>query len=270
MKNRFVSRSDSYNLTPAQIEFVRTTETIVYKLLEETPPNGAAFANCVRHMLKREELWNNWKNDGCKEFKRPGPPIDEQTLPPAKKEKLNLGDHIRDATKQKKFYMGNAELTRLWNLCPDNLQACRGEDRNFLPSIESYLENPRDKMDPSYEWRALRLLARQSPLFFSLIQSPNKVSDYLESVRKKIHEVKSKHKPDVEIKTENDSDLVMDKEDGLVEEDGELMKTEHLSSDDKNVHKTVTATDEQMRELCVIINDDWKRLAAKLGRFLHT
>lgn len=251
------------------MDFVRMTETNVYKLLEETPPNGAAFANCVRHMLKREELWNNWKNDGCKEFKRPGPPIEEQTTPPAKKDKLNLGDLIRDATKQKKFYMGNAELTRLWNLCPDNLQACRGEDRNFLPSIESYLENPRDKMDPSYEWRALRLLARQSPLFFSLIQSPNKVSEYLESVRKKIHEVKSKkHKPDVETKTENDSDLVMDKEDGLVEEDAELMKADHLSGDDKNVHKTVTATDEQMRELCVIINEDWKRLAAKLGNIL--
>lgn len=84
--------------------------------------------------------------------------------------------------------MGNTELTRLWNICPDNLQACRGEDRNFLPSIETYLENPKDKVDQSFEWRALRLLARQSPHFFSLTQTPNKVSDYLEGVRKKIKE----------------------------------------------------------------------------------
>lgn len=262
--------SDTHSLTAAQIDFVRTTETNVYKLLEETPPNGTAFAHCVRHMLKREELWNNWKNDGCKEFKRPGPPLDDQTVPTAKREKPLLGDLIRDATRQKKFYMGNGELTRLWNLCPDNLQACRGEDRNFLPPIDSYLECPRDRLDQSYEWRALRLLARQSPLFFTLNQSnqssntPPTVSEYLDSVRNKIHEVKSKSKQDVDAKTENDTDLVMDKED--VEEDTELMKAELLSStDDKNVHKTVTATDDQMRELCVIINDDWQRLAAKLG-----
>ena len=29
---------------------------------------------------------------------------------------------IRDATANKKFLMGNVPLTRLWNLCPDNLQ----------------------------------------------------------------------------------------------------------------------------------------------------
>lgn len=163
--------------------------------------------------------------------------------------------------------MGNQELTRLWNLYPDNLLACRGEDRNFLPSIETYLENPRDKTDPSYEWRALRLLARQSPLFFTQIQSPNKVSDYLETVRKKIHETKSKHqKPEAEsIKADHDGDLVVEKEDGLVEEDSELMKTEQLPQDDRNIHKTVIATEEQMKALCVIIDQSWKTLATKLG-----
>lgn len=45
---------------------MRDTEIIVYKLLEETPPNGKKFADSVRHMLKREDLWNNWKNEGCK------------------------------------------------------------------------------------------------------------------------------------------------------------------------------------------------------------
>lgn len=108
--------------------------------------------------------------------------------PPAKRQKRSLGDSVRESIRQNRFYMGNTELTRLWNICPDNLQACRGEDRNFLPSIETYLENPKDKVDQSFEWRALRLLARQSPHFFSLTQTPNKVSDYLEGVRKKIRE----------------------------------------------------------------------------------
>jgi THO complex subunit 1 len=65
----------------------------------------------------------------------------------------------------------SSELTRLWNLCPDNLQASKGVNRNFLPSLESYLGNRKEKADPSFEWRALRLLARQSPHFFTLFNS---------------------------------------------------------------------------------------------------
>lgn len=161
--------------------------------------------------------------------------------------------------------MGNSELTRLWNLCPDNLEACRGDDRNFLPTIESYLENPKDKSDPSYEWRALRLLARQSPLFFTHLAAPTKIPDYLKKIREKIHETTTKNvKTEQEnSKPENDGDLVVEKED--VEDDSDLMRADQLTQDDRNVHKTVTATEEQMKALCVIINDDWKKLADKLG-----
>lgn len=62
----FLLSRDSQVLTASQNEFVKETEVKVYRLLEETPPNGKAFAQTVRHMLKREELWNNWKNEGCK------------------------------------------------------------------------------------------------------------------------------------------------------------------------------------------------------------
>lgn len=161
--------------------------------------------------------------------------------------------------------MGNSELTRLWNLCPDNLQACRGDDRNFLPPIDSYLDTPSDKTDPSYEWRALRLLARQSPLFFSLTPTPNKVSEYLDNVREKLNETKTKVKTENENKVDTDNDLMMEKEDGLVEEDSELLKSEPLSQDDANVHKIVTANDDQMRDLCTIIGNDWEKIASKLG-----
>lgn len=222
-------------------------------------------------MLQREELWNNWKNDGCKEFKRPELPAastEDVSKPPAKKLRRNLGDSTRDACKQSKFFLGNTELTRLWNLCPDNLQACRGEDRNFLPSIETYLENPKDKVDPSFEWRALRLLARQSPHFFTPIQTPNKVSDYLEGVRKKIHESKTKVKIEVptEIKTEA-IEVVTEKDDGLdvVQDEAELLKTESMGNDDTNTHKTVETTPEQIAELSVVIGSSWKKLGTKLG-----
>lgn len=197
------------------------------------------------------------------EFTRPEIQSDDTVKHcPAKRQKLELGNAILDARKQNKFYMGNTELTRLWNLCPDNLQACRGVDRNFLPSIEAYLNNPKDKVDPSFEWRALRLLARQSPHFFTMIQTPNKVSDYLEGVRRKIHESKSKVKIEVvqEIKQEPN-----DKEDGLMDVQ-ELIKTEQLTPEEKNTHKTIVATPEQLKELSVIIGSSWKKLATKLGK----
>lgn len=219
----------------------------------------------MKQQTFKEKKSNSFVSYFVIEFKRPEPPADDQAKVPAKKQRRNLGDIIHEATKQNKFHLGNSELTRLWNLCPDNLQACRGEDRNFLPPIDSYLEIPPEKTDPSYEWRALRLLARQSPLFFSLTPAPNKVSEYLENVRKKLNETKSKVKPENENKMDTDNDLMMEKEDGLVEEESELLKSEQLIQDDANVHKIITATDEQMRELCVIIGNDWEKIAAKLG-----
>lgn len=197
------------------------------------------------------------------EFKRPEVPADDQTVP-AKKPKRNLGEIIHETSKHNKFFLGNNELTRLWNLCPDNLQACRGADRNFLPPVDSYLENQINNSDPSYEWRALRLLARQSPLFFSLTTTNNKVSEVLETVRKKLNENKCK-KTEFETKTDGDNELMMEKEDGLVEEDNELMKPDNLLPDDTNAHKVAIATEEQICELCNIIGAEWERLGQKLG-----
>lgn len=61
-------------------------------------------------MLQREEMWNNWKNDGCKEFKKPEqqeePTDDEAKPPPAKRSKRPLGDCLRDAARSGKFYLG--------------------------------------------------------------------------------------------------------------------------------------------------------------------
>lgn len=285
---------DVQNLTAAQIEYIKETEIKIYRLIEETPSNGPKFAEAVRHMLKREDLWNTWKNEGCKgrcriskacigltklliffyrigditEFKPPELPNDDHPKIPAKKPKRNLGDIIYDASKQNKFFMGNAELTKLWNVCPDNLQACRGDDRNFLPPIESYLDAPPDKTDASYEWRALRLLARQSPLFFSISPSASKVADYLETVRKKINEGKSKTKTETEPKNDAESDLMMEKEDGLVEDDSEMEKADQLMHDDGNAHRKPAAalSADQMRELCGKIGADWEKLANKLGK----
>lgn len=75
-------------------------------MLEETPPYGRRFARTVQHMLQREEMWNNWKNDGCKEFKKPEQPEEPIEPPPAKRPKRPLGDCLRDAARSGKFYLG--------------------------------------------------------------------------------------------------------------------------------------------------------------------
>ena len=38
----------------------------------------------------------------------------------------------------------------MWNLCPDNLEACRAVERDFLPSLENYFEEAIDQLDPKY------------------------------------------------------------------------------------------------------------------------
>ncbi|XP_055851554.1 THO complex subunit 1 [Episyrphus balteatus] len=264
-------KTDSLTLTSSQSEFIKETEAKVYKLIGETPPNGKKFAKTVEHMLQREEMWNNWKNDGCKEFKKPDS-NEEGYKPPSKRQKKSLGDNIKEANRQGKFFLGNDVLTKLWNVSPDNLQACKSEDRNFLPPVDTYIENPREKNDPSFEWRALRLLARQSPHFFTSVNAPSyKIADYLESVRKKIQ--KEKHEINKvggqpENTTESTVEVPEQEQVALetVTEESELLKPEPmLVQDDKNTHKTITASKENIEELSPKIGTDWKKLGKKLG-----
>jgi THO complex subunit 1 len=42
-------------------------------------------------------------------------------------------------------------MNRLWNLCPDNMAACRSKDRDFLPTLENYFEEAIEQLDPSVE-----------------------------------------------------------------------------------------------------------------------
>lgn len=304
-------RSETFILTAAQSDYIRDTDLTIYRLLDETPPNGSRFAATVRHMLDREQMWNNWKNDGCKEFSRPttaavavddaAPAVAKPALTGAaaaakRQSECRLGDLVQESIAQKRFYMGCPELTRLWNICPDNLQACRGADRNFLPSIESYLENPKDKTDPSFEWRALRLLARQSPHFFSMTQTPNKVSDYLEVVRKKIHESRLKAAAaqaptptpaataagaeNTALRTNGAAGRTSAKssaaaaavavyevaEDSSVDASDDAMATvAPINEDDHNTHRIAIVTAEQKAQVAAIIDADWLRVAAKFG-----
>jgi len=149
----------------------------VYNLLKETPPDGEQFAASVKHILNREEFWNQWKNEGCKSFDKPK--INASVPIIKKPKKKPMGDDILEGDGTIK--MGAAELTRLWNLEPDNLKACASEGRIFLPELESFLEEAVEQTDPDAQieeeyklindqgwcWRALRLLARKSSVFWA-------------------------------------------------------------------------------------------------------
>lgn len=251
---KFKSEKDQLNAT--QQEWLQETETIVFKLLKETPPNGKEFVETIKHILKREEMWNSWKNDSCREIQRPVGNQPRTTEAPPKRKML--GEIIADATKAGKFDLGNAELTRLWNLCPDNLQACKGTDRNFLPSLESYLDNPKEKSDPTYEWRALRLVSRQSSHFFTLLSPPNdkieKIPDYLKMFHQKIQKDKGDVKAD-SLANMNSVELQIAQVDTI--EDGD--------TPEENIHKTTSATPEQIVEISKAVGEDWKKLGVKLG-----
>lgn len=255
-------KSEKDQLSAAQQEWLQETELMVYKLLSETPPNGKEFVETIKHILKREEMWNSWKNDSCKEIQRPDGNQAKAAETATKPKRKMLGDVIAEATKVGKFDLGNGELTRLWNLCPDNLQACKGSDRNFLPSLESYLDNPKEKNDPTFEWRALRLVSRQSSHFFTILSAPNekveKISDYLKLFHQKIQKDKGE-----KAEQNNAVELQMEQAENFTEEGADAM--EDGDTPDENIHKTTTATPEQIVEISKAIGDEWRKLGVKLG-----
>jgi len=209
-------------LTDTQTQWVAEMSDKVYSIIGDTPPNGKKFASSVQHILNREENWINWKNCGCGSFAKFPPALLEEMGELPKEDsrkksrgvKRSVGEEYL-SNRSKKANLGNTELTRLWNLCPDNLKACKAENRlNFLPQLDTFFEEAIEQADPeagieeeykvvndsSFQWRALRLLAHRSHHFFTPSQTPFKaLPEYLQSVIENIS--KDFQKP-TEIKVE--------------------------------------------------------------------
>uniref|UniRef100_A0A8B9RFE8 THO complex 1 n=1 Tax=Astyanax mexicanus TaxID=7994 RepID=A0A8B9RFE8_ASTMX len=178
-------KSSNCVLNDDQTAWMEDTTKLVYQLLRETPPDGDKFAGMVEHILNTEENWNSWKNEGCPSF-------------------------VKESE----------ELTRLWNLNPDNMEACKSDSREFMPSLEDFFEEAIEQADPAnmvedeykvvrnsnYGWRALRLLSRRSPHFFQPTNQQFKsLDEYLENMVIKL----AKELPDLpseEIKTGEEED----------------------------------------------------------------
>ena len=47
--------------------------------------------------------------------------------------------------------MGSSELTKLWNIEPDMKKACRAASRKFIPTVDEFIQNPLDELDPEQQ-----------------------------------------------------------------------------------------------------------------------
>ncbi|XP_061452703.1 THO complex subunit 1 isoform X1 [Rhineura floridana] len=262
LKGQVKFKSSNYILTDEQSLWIEDTTKLVYQLLSENPPDGERFSKMVEHILNTEENWNSWKNEGCPSFVKERPSDSKPIRPfvrkrPAPEDFLGKGPN-------KKILMGNEELTRLWNLCPDNMEACKSESREYMPTLEEFFEEAIEQADPenmvdkefkvvnnsNYGWRALRLLARRSPHFFQPTNQQFKsLPEYLENMVIKL--AKELPPPSEEIKTGEDED----------EEDNALLKENNESPE---VQRDKLVTGEQIELFANKLGEYWKVLAPYL------
>ena len=183
-------KNSSQALSDSQSLWVEDTKKRVTKLIEEIPPRGGQFMRYLSHALKREENWIKWKNEGCPSYEKPPFTHTEETKKP------RLGDRLFETAKEDKD-LGCEELSRLWNVCPNNLEACSSSERIFVPSVDIFLQDvveeannkdmPKEKKmiaNSNFAWQSLRLLSRESPHFFpySTQAQIRPLDEYLETV----------------------------------------------------------------------------------------
>ena len=251
-------KQDSYQLSDEQNSWIKETTDKIFKLFDEIPPNGKEFSKSIDKILKREECWSNWKNDGCPELKE----INQQcNIKSTYSLKRKLGIEFELAHEKNKILIGNDELNRLWNLTPDNWEACRSKKRVFIPTIENYFEHAltcsKDELanlctDSDFTWKALRLLSIKSPYFFTPSnQMVKSVKNYLENVIDKL----SKDLPFVVQKSGQDIGVISDAEDIS---DDELLKNAEDSNEQDNDNDNTENSENTMETEETQPNEDAK------------
>ena len=49
------------------------------------------------------------------------------------------------------IFFSDTMMDRSWNLCHENMAACRSKERDFLPSVKNYFEEAIKQLDPLVE-----------------------------------------------------------------------------------------------------------------------
>ncbi|XP_029309961.1 THO complex subunit 1 [Cottoperca gobio] len=263
LKGQVKFKSSSCVLNDDQTAWIEETTKLVYQLLKEIPPDGDKFAAMVEHILNTEENWNGWKNEGCASFVKERTVDDKPKRPTRKRQ---APEDFLGKGPDSKIFMGNDELTRLWNLNHDNMEACKSDNREFMPSLDEFFAEAIEQADPAnmveeeykavrnpnYGWRALRLLSRRSPHFFQPTNQKFKsLADYLDSMVSKLAKELPKDIPSEEIKTgEEDDD---DNGDNLLKD----------SNDSPSIQSKMV-TNQQMDDIAAKLGAQWKSLASHL------
>ncbi|KAL4236751.1 THO complex subunit 1 [Mactra antiquata] len=258
-------------LSDDQSNWIKSSTEKIYQLIKETPPDGEKFAKTVEHILGREEFWNKWKNDACPDFERK---VSEDTKKPQRRAKRRrIGDDLQ-ASGGKVIKMGHPELTRLWNLNPNNMDACKAEERMFLPTLEDFFQDAIEQNDPdaqveeeykltndqTFQWKALRLLARRSPQFFTNSTTPaQELKSYLNSMLSKLAKQMPSQQGE-EMKTD------VEDEEGIKEtQDDEDIKQSDQGKEEDTENKEIVLSKKVIRDISEKIGKDWKKLAVELS-----
>ncbi|XP_042897410.1 THO complex subunit 1 isoform X4 [Parasteatoda tepidariorum] len=252
---------DSFVLTEDQQNWIKEVTKRIYKLLEETPPNGERFAQDTERILQREEYWNAWKNEGCPDFKH----VTEKTQLDNRFSK-RLAEDLQSYPIKK----ANSDLPKLWCNNTNNWDACKSAKRNFVPSLESFFHLSSGKADTSsfkkdihdsrYTWKALRLLCMKSPhIFTANLQQTKGASDYLESVIQKVIKEKPQSQQDV---------MTVDTavaEDSIEDGNEEFFQTDEEPKEEEKPKKEKVLTKALIEAISGKLQDVWQILAIHLG-----
>lgn len=260
-------KTDAQVLDEAQKEFLKDASKQVMDLIYQSPPNGPEMGKVISQVLEREESWNEWKNEGCGEVKAGEMPKPRTLI---NSEGQGAGAELQSAERLGKHCLGNKELTRLWNLCPDNWQACRSKKRVFTPTVEDYFAEianaNRDKRlrtisgDPNFTWRGLRLLSQKSSHFFApSTQLVRPVYAYMDSVIDNL----SLTLPENEAADEqmDDAEDISDEEFLKLPEDGGRESNTTSPSRDPQQNGTTTVTKDLITQIAPKVAHVWKKLA---------
>uniref|UniRef100_A0A0A9ZA24 THO complex subunit 1 n=1 Tax=Lygus hesperus TaxID=30085 RepID=A0A0A9ZA24_LYGHE len=174
-------------LKQEQLEWVKSSTATIQQLIKDSPPDGEQFYEVVQLIMKREEHWSQWKNDGCPALKKIMPNYDKTATQKPPEVPQTAGDILGQQKSHNVLVVprkkNEEEFTEIIDMRQNYLQYLPG--RNVTPNVQDFLaesiqqsENAelktKDKKvsDPQYAWIALKLLSMKSPHFFSVNQTP--------------------------------------------------------------------------------------------------
>lgn len=172
------SRPENLVLDRSQLSWSSSTIKKIFSLLETLPnkEEGIRFRGFVQHTLRNEELWNQWKNEKCKE---PPKPQDEEDIPNMRgtyHKRRKISDELNSAKPYNIHVIGSQDMSRLWNM--------KAGQKFAKPDLGKFINIPSEKQnelfkDPNYSFKVLRLV-RKNRHFFASSSSPiSSIEDYL-------------------------------------------------------------------------------------------